>query len=95
MTKPPVNQQELNVQQRNGLASFPLSQGADLKECLVFIDALIKRAGANAVSSILGQKLVAKKWEGISQLYHLTFSRQTCLECYWNLGLAADVIAQS
>ena len=65
---PASNQQELNIQQKNGLASFLMSQGADLKECLIFKDSILKGAGASAVSSILGQKLVAKKREGLTQL---------------------------
>ena len=64
---PASNQQELNIQQKNGLASFLMSQGADLKECLIFKDSILKGAGASAVSSILGQKLVAKKREGLTQ----------------------------
>ena len=68
VTQPPSNQQELNIQQRNGLATFLMSQGADLKECLSFIDSIVRGAGAGAVASILGQKSVSKKWDGLSQL---------------------------
>lgn len=63
--KAPANQQELNIQQKNGLASFLISQGADLKECLIFKDSTVKGAGASAVSSILGQRLVAKNWRDL------------------------------
>ena len=66
--KMPANSHDLNIQQKNAMASFLLSQGADLKECVAFIDSLVKNAGASAISSILGQKRVNKKWEGISQL---------------------------
>eukprot|EP00435_Cladocopium_sp_Y103_P025581 s3008_g6.t1 len=59
---------DFNIQQKNGLATFLLSQGADLKESLVFIDSILKGAGGSAVSNIMGQKRFAKKWEGLTQL---------------------------
>eukprot|EP00435_Cladocopium_sp_Y103_P014540 s2444_g3.t1 len=66
--KMPSQFHDFNIQQKNGLASFLLSQGADLKESLTFIDSILKGAGGSAVSSIMGQKRVAKKWEGLTQL---------------------------
>lgn len=66
--KDPASVHELNVQQKNGLAKFLLSQGADLKESLHFIDSIVRNAGASAVSSVLGQKQIQRKWEGLSQL---------------------------
>ena len=66
--KGPANFHDLNIQQKNAMASFLLSQGADLKECVNFIESLVKNAGANAISTILGQKRINKKWEGIAQL---------------------------
>ena len=66
--KIPSSSHDLNIQQKNAMATFLLSQGADLKECVNFIDSLVKNAGAGAIASILGQKRVDKKWEGISQL---------------------------
>eukprot|EP00435_Cladocopium_sp_Y103_P060985 s320_g22.t1 len=66
--KPPAHFQEFNIQQKNGLATFLLSQGADLKESLGFIDSILKGAGGGAVASIMGQKRAAKKWEGLTQL---------------------------
>ena len=66
--KMPAHEHELNIQQKNALASFMLSQGAELKECVHFIDSLIRGAGPSAISSVMGQKRVSKKWDGISQL---------------------------
>ena len=63
-----LNQHELNVQQKNGLAKFLLAQGADLKESLHFIDSILRGAGHAAVASVLGQKQIQKRWEGLSQL---------------------------
>jgi len=68
LDKMPAHAHELNIQQKNSLASFLLSQGAELKECVQFIESLIRGAGPNAIASVMGQKRVAKKWEGISQL---------------------------
>ena len=67
-SKEPANAQELNVQQKNALAGFLMAQGVDLKECLTFIEAMVRNAGANAVASVLNQKAAAKKWDGLVQL---------------------------
>ena len=64
----PANSQEYNIQQRNALATFLMSQGADIHDCVKFIDGVIGGAGPAAVSSILGQKQVAKRWDGLIQL---------------------------
>eukprot|EP00435_Cladocopium_sp_Y103_P002187 s2876_g1.t1 len=45
-----------------------LRGGADLKESMNFIDSILKGAGGGAVSSIMGQKRIGKKWEGLTQL---------------------------
>ena len=66
--KAPANVHELDIQQKNALASFLLSQGAELKDCIPFIDSMLRGAGSSAISSILGQKRIGKKWEGIMQL---------------------------
>ena len=66
--KDPANVQALNVQQKNALAGFLLAQGADLKECVSFIESIIRNAGANAVASVLNQKAAAKKWDGLMEL---------------------------
>lgn len=47
--------------------TFLMSQGADIHQCIKFIDSIIRGAGP-AVSSILGQKQVSKRWEGLIQL---------------------------
>ena len=66
--KLPSHGNDLNTQQKNVLAAFLLSQGAELKECVHVTDALIRGAGASAIASILGQKRISKKCEGITQL---------------------------
>ena len=52
------------------LHSFLSPRGAELKECVHFIESILRGAGASAISSVLGQKRIAKKWEGITQLAH-------------------------
>ena len=64
----PANPQDYNIQQRNALATFLMSQGADIHDCVKFIDGVIGGAGPAAVSAILGQKQVAKRWDGLIQL---------------------------
>ena len=66
--KKPANGHEFGIQQKNALASFMLSQGADLKESVAFIESIMRGAGPSAVESILGQKQIAKRWEGLAQL---------------------------
>ena len=62
------NQQDFEIQQRNALAAFLISQGTDIQQCVKFIDHVVQGAGPGAVSSILGQKQPAKRWEGLIQL---------------------------
>lgn len=63
-----ANRQEIHVQQKNALASFLITQGADIQDCVRFIDGVVKGAGPDAISAILGQKYAGKKWDGIVQL---------------------------
>jgi len=44
------------------------TQGSDIQDCVRFIDGVVKGAGPDAISAILGQKYVGKKWNGIVQL---------------------------
>ena len=62
------SEQKEIVKQRNNLATFLLSEGADLKECTRFVDSIFKAAGHTAVGMILAQKNTNMKWEGIVQL---------------------------
>ena len=66
--KTPNNAQEYTVQQRNALATFLISQGADIQGCVKFIESVLHGAGPGAVAAILGQKQPAKRWEGLIQL---------------------------
>lgn len=66
--KQPGNPQEYLVQQRNALATFLISQGADIQGCLKFIENVVHGAGPGAIASILGQKQPAKRWDGLIQL---------------------------
>ena len=66
--KQPNNPQEYITQQRNALATFLISQGADIQGCLKFIEAVVHGAGPGAIASILGQKQPAKRWDGLIQL---------------------------
>jgi hypothetical protein len=68
MDKTPSNAQEYTVQQRNALATFLISQGADIQGCVKFIEGVIHGAGPGAVASILGQKQPARRWDGLIQL---------------------------
>ena len=50
------------------MASFLIRQRADIQDCIKFIDALLKGAGPDAISAILGQRQHGKKWDGLVQL---------------------------
>ena len=67
-TKQVSNKQDYHVQQKNALAAFMIRQGADVQDCVRFIDALLKGAGPDAISAILGQKQHGRKWDGLVQL---------------------------
>ena len=45
-----------------------IAHGADIQECVRFIDGLLRGAGPEAISAILGMKHHAKKWGGLVQL---------------------------
>jgi hypothetical protein len=59
---------DFQIQQKNALAFFLIAHGADIQECVRFIDGLLRGAGPEAISAILGMKHHAKKWDGLVQL---------------------------
>ena len=66
--KKATNPHDFAIQQKNALATFMLAQGADLKDSVNFIESILRGAGPAAVESILGQKQITKRWEGLAQL---------------------------
>ena len=62
------NAHDFQVQQKNALASFMITQGADIQDCIRFIDGLIRGVGPDAISSILSLKQHGQKWDGLVQL---------------------------
>lgn len=63
-----ANRHDFQIQQKNALASFLIAQGADLQECVRFVDALLRGAGPEAIAAILGLRHHTKKWDGLVQL---------------------------
>ena len=45
-----------------------ITQGADIQECIRFIDGLMRGAGSDAIAAILAMKHPSKKWDGLVQL---------------------------
>ena len=63
-----ANRHDFQIQQKNALASFLIAQGADLQECVRFVDVLLRGAGPEAIAAILGLRHHTKKWDGLVQL---------------------------
>jgi len=63
-----ANRHDFQIQQKNALASFLIAQGADLQECVRFVDGLLRGAGPEAIAAILGLRHHTKKWDGLVQL---------------------------
>eukprot|EP00435_Cladocopium_sp_Y103_P010479 s2347_g2.t1 len=64
---PPPNAESL-VKQKNALATFLLSQGADFQELAAFVDKILKASSPATIESLLKPRQVKEKLDGIVKL---------------------------